>query len=145
MADDLTRVSELRLKLYVERFDETSAFYRDLLGYPVLTSWDRGPEDRGVMFDTGAGIVELLPRRGGPAPIQGCDLSLAVRDVFALWDALRDRAPVVHPLRHNPWGDTSFCIADPEGFRLTFFTPDRAAPPGAPTARRPSGPSPGGC
>lgn len=119
-----SKAHELRLKLYVRRFVASEAFYRDVLAYPVIERWDRGEGDRGVLFDTGSGVVELLDAGDDHVPIQGADLSLRVTDLDRLWRHLRQRAEVVHPPRHNPWGDTSFTIADPEGFRLTFFTPD---------------------
>ena len=31
-------------------------------------------------------------------------------------------------LRDNPWGDTSFCIAHPESFEVTFFTQAQLGP-----------------
>ena len=52
-----------------------------------------------------------------------CDVSLRVSDVQSLWNELKDRSQVIFGLRDNSWGDTSFCIADPGGFRLTFFSP----------------------
>jgi lactoylglutathione lyase len=33
-------VRELRLALTVENYDEAVAFYRDVLGLPLLESWD---------------------------------------------------------------------------------------------------------
>ena len=52
-------VRELRLALTVERYEEAVAFYRDLLGLPVLESFE-GPGGGGVVLDAGRATLELL-------------------------------------------------------------------------------------
>jgi uncharacterized glyoxalase superfamily protein PhnB len=74
------------------------------------------------MYDAGSAVFELLEHSSAEPHSPSFDVSLEVSDVQALWNDIRDRAEVVFALRDNPWGDTSFCIADPGGFRLTFFT-----------------------
>jgi len=118
----MLNATEFRLMLYVKDFDGMRKFYEEILCFPVLKSWDRGPQDKGIMFDTGSGIIELLLPKEEWQPIQGCKVSLEVKDVRALWNELKNVTPVVFSLQDNPWGDTSFCITDPEGFHLTFFT-----------------------
>lgn len=117
-------ITEFRLKLYPKDFQTVRNFYETTLNLPVVNEWDRGEGDKGVMFQVGPAILELLTPEASYAPIQGTDLSLAVPNVQVLWEQLKDKAPVLFPLRHNKWGDMSFCIADPEGFALTFFTKD---------------------
>jgi hypothetical protein len=116
------KIQELRLKLYVKDFLVERHFYEEVLCFAIQRSWDRGADDRGVMFDTGSGIIELLPAGDNYLPPQGCDVSLGVEDVWSLWQSLQNNASIVHKLRDNSWGDTSFCISDPEGFNLTFFS-----------------------
>lgn len=101
-------------------------FYEKVLCFPIVHSWDRSADDQGVMFDTGSGIIELLSASDQYLSVQGCDVSLRVEDVWSLWLQLQSQAPIIHPLRDNAWGDTSFCLADPEGFRLTFFSKTRS-------------------
>jgi predicted enzyme related to lactoylglutathione lyase len=120
--DKLSTVTEVRVKLYPKDYVAARRFYEEILEWPEKHSWDGGPGNRGVMFDMGAGILELLSKPTETEVIQGCDLSLRVADVWTLWEQLKNKAWVVFPLRHNAWGDDSFCIADPEGFELTFFT-----------------------
>lgn len=122
--NDLTKVSEFRFKLYVKEFDRTREFYEHLLEFPVLHSWNRGDKDRGIMFDTGAGIIELLSPPDGYKPLKGCGLSLEVQNVEKLWEKLKDHPGIIFGLRKNNWGDTSFCINDPGSLRITFFTKD---------------------
>jgi len=115
-------VKQFRLKLYPKDFARVRSFYETYLGFPVINEWDRGEDDRGVMFTVGSAILELLSPEGGYKPISGSDLSLEVPNVTELWEQVKDDGNIVHSLRDNPWGDTSFCISDPEGFAITFFT-----------------------
>lgn len=96
-------------------------FYEKTLGFPVLKEWDRGEADWGVMFQAGPAILELLSPENMYHPIAGSGLSLEVPNVRELWASLKNTASVVFELRDNSWGDSSFCIADPEGFEMTFF------------------------
>jgi catechol 2,3-dioxygenase-like lactoylglutathione lyase family enzyme len=118
----LTKVQEFRLKLYVKDFDKSKEFYQQLLGYPVVNEWDRGEEDKGVMFNTGSAIIELLTPEDGYVPLQGTGISLEVVDVKALWNNIKTQVEIVFELRNNEWGDTSFAIKDPDGYKITFFT-----------------------
>jgi uncharacterized glyoxalase superfamily protein PhnB len=89
-----------------------------------LNEWDRGKTDQGVMFQVGPAVLEVLTPESVYQPIVGSGLSLEVPDVRELWTRLKDKVAVIFELRDNSWGDKSFCIADPEGFEITFFTKD---------------------
>jgi hypothetical protein len=119
------QVNEFRLKLFVRDFENMREFYTIVLGFESVGGWDNGPDDCGVLLDTGAGIVELISAGSQYKPVQGCDVSFGVNDVWTLWENLQGEM-IVHPLRQNYWGDSSFCLSDPEGFRLTFFSKDKA-------------------
>lgn len=117
-------VTEFRFKLYPIDFDTSHAFYSKTLGFPVVHEWNSSPTDRGVMFNTGTAIIELLSPHGDYTQPSGCALSLEVDDVHALWDQLHHQCTIQFALRHNEWGDTSFAITDPQGLSITFFTKD---------------------
>jgi len=119
---NLISVTEFRLKLYPKDFIVVRDFYENNLGFPVVKEWDRGENDRGVMFDVGGTILELLSPKNGYKPVAGADISLHVDDVWKLWEAMKDSEEIIFALRDNQWGDTSFRISDPEGFAITFFT-----------------------
>ncbi|MDQ5972457.1 MAG: hypothetical protein QG553_616 [Patescibacteria group bacterium] len=121
----LTSVKEFRLKLYPKDFKLVRDFYEHKLGFPVFHEWDNGPVNKGVMFSVGSTTLELLSPADGYKPVQGADVSWEVTDVNSLWEKLKDNTPIVHGLRHNSWGDTSFRITDPEGFHISFFTKDK--------------------
>ena len=111
-------IREFRLKLYVSDLAERRRFYEDTIGWPILKDWGSG-----VMYQAGPAIFELLNQLNSEPHNSSCDVSLEVPDVHALWHRLSECTFVVFALRENSWGDTSFCIADPGGFRLTFFSP----------------------
>lgn len=117
----LTKTSEFRLKLYPSNFGLVKEFYRDILKFPIVKQWDDGPDNKGVMFSTGVAIIELLST-DHYVPVQGCGVSLRVADVVQLWGKFKDVDYIEHPLRENSWGDRSFGIKDPEGFKITFFS-----------------------
>lgn len=117
-------IKEFRLKLYPHNFREVRSFYENTLGFKAIEEWDRGELEKGVMFEVGGTILELLSPKEGYAQPSGVDVSWEVSDVEFLWQKMKDMPNVVFKLRHNSWGDSSFCIADPEGFRITFFTRD---------------------
>lgn len=121
---ELTHVTEFRFKLYPKDFYKVRDFYENTLGYQIVDSWD-SKDDKGIMFDTGDAILELLTPKDGYKPVRGAGLSLMVKDVWALWERLKDHPNIIKPISSQPssWGDVGFRIADPEGFQITFFTP----------------------
>lgn len=123
----LTKTTQFRLKLYPKDFYKVKDFYENVLGFPILNRWD-GMDNKGIMFDTGMAIIELLTPKDGYVPIQGSNVSLQVADVWTLWEKLKDHSNIVKPLNLRPWGDMAFRIADPEGFQITFFTPNKLRP-----------------
>ncbi len=118
----MLEIGEFRLKLYPKDFAKVRSFYEDKMSLSVIKEWDRGDDDRGVMFRVGTAVLELLSSKQSYKPISGVDVSLETSDVRGLWVKMKDSDNVVFPLRDNEWGDTSFCVTDPEGFKITFFT-----------------------
>jgi len=118
----LTEVKEFRVKLYPKDFEKVRSFYEKDLQFTVVNEWEGGEYDKGVMFNVGGTILELLFPAEGYKQVAGCSFSLEVNDVHALWDTMKNGKNIVFPIRDNAWEDTSFCISDPEGFEITFFT-----------------------
>lgn len=116
----LTKVSEFRLKLYPKDFSKMRQFYEEKLGFKVVHQW--GGETRGVMFKLGTTILEIVEGRAQSSSFRGTGVSLEVKDVHKLWEEFKSYKKTIHKLRRNQWGDVSFSIADPEGFKVTFFT-----------------------
>jgi uncharacterized glyoxalase superfamily protein PhnB len=117
------KINEFRLKLYPEDFFKQRSFYKDVLGFKITHEWDR-EDSKGVMFDIGGTTLEFMwPQEDGLADMAtGSGLSLAVDDVHALFNGLKDKVKLTHEIRDNPWGDTSFGIKDPNGYKISFYT-----------------------
>jgi lactoylglutathione lyase len=124
-------VRELRLALTVEDYDQALAFYRDVLGLPLLESWDQ-PAGGGAVLDAGRATLELLSvpqaelvdqvevgaRVAGPVRVAlevADSAGTARRLVAAGAQALAD--PVVTPWRHR-----NVRLRAPDGLQLTLFT-----------------------
>jgi lactoylglutathione lyase len=124
-------VRELRLALTVERYAEAVAFYRDVLGLPVVEAWD-GPDGSGAVLDAGRATLELLSvpqaelvdrvevgaRVAGPVRVAlevADSVETAGRLVRGGAEALAE--PVVTPWRHR-----NVRVRAPDGMQLTLFT-----------------------
>jgi catechol 2,3-dioxygenase-like lactoylglutathione lyase family enzyme len=127
-------VRELRLALTVERYEEAVAFYRDLLGLPVLESFE-GPGEGpggGVVLDAGRATLELLSvgqaelvdeievgsRVAGPVRV-----ALEVADSAELASRLAagGAEPLADPVV-TPWSHRNVRLRAPDGLQLTLFT-----------------------
>ena len=124
-------VRELRLALTVERYEEAVAFYRDVLGLPVVEAFE-GPGGGGVVLDAGRATLELLAagqaelvdeievgsRVAGPVRV-----ALEVADSADL--ARRLTAGGAEPLADpvvTPWNHRNARLRAPDGLQLTLFT-----------------------
>jgi catechol 2,3-dioxygenase-like lactoylglutathione lyase family enzyme len=123
-------MAQFRFCYFTPKYEETVAFYREGLGLSLLESWDRNPEDRGSLLQAAGGIIEVLARPQGPSdhlwddrPPQGAMMVIEVDDV----DAVHRRAagknlPVTQPPIDQSWGHRSFCVREPNGLTVYFFS-----------------------
>src|SRR6188768_3237786 len=93
---------EFRFCYATNNYDETIAFYRDLLGWEAFRSWDRGPMERGSLFRSpnGTGLIEIVEGPDHP-DLQG-SLYVEVDDV----DAWHDRITKAGITIDKPLADT---------------------------------------
>ena|ERR1700675_692837 len=126
-------VKELRLALTSEDYEGALRFYRDVLGLPVLSSWER-ESGSGAILDAGRATLELLsPKQaeqideievGEPGVSGPLRIALEVADSVELAGRLAAAgaeqlgAPIV-----TPWSDRNVRLRTPEGIQLTLFTP----------------------
>ncbi|TML43637.1 MAG: VOC family protein [Actinobacteria bacterium] len=126
-------VKELRLALTSEDYVGALRFYRDVLGLPVLSSWER-ESGSGTILDAGRATLELLsPEQAeqidkleaGETGVSGpLRVALEVADSVELAERLTAAGaeqlaiPVV-----TPWSDRNVRLRTPEGIQLTLFTP----------------------
>src|ERR1700745_2280448 len=127
----MTNVTELRIALTVEDFDQALAFYRDALGLEQLADWSSAT-GRVVALDAGRATLELFDhaqaesvdaieagRRGsgpGRLAVKGADSEDMARRLVAA-GAVQVAPPVV-----TPWGDRNARVRAPDGMQLTLFT-----------------------
>jgi catechol 2,3-dioxygenase-like lactoylglutathione lyase family enzyme len=98
--------------------DRSHAFYGTVLGLAVAREFGT-PEDRGVVYFLGNGLLEVSGRSDRPRP--GPTLWLQVRDVAAEHARLTDAGvAVTRPPRREAWGLVEMWIEDPDGVAIVL-------------------------
>jgi lactoylglutathione lyase len=126
-------VKELRLALTSEDYEAALRFYRDVLGLPVVSSWER-ETGSGSILDAGRARLELLsPEQAeqideietGETGVSGLlRIALEVEDSVELARRLTAAgAEQFGPPVVTPWSDRNVRLRTPEGIQLTLFTP----------------------
>ena len=108
-----------RLLLRPSDLDRSHRFYRDVLGLAIYREFGP-PEDPGVVFFLGPGLLEVAGRGPGPAG-RSVMIWIQVRDVRA--EHARLAAAGVRVIREpaaEPWGLTEMWIEDPDGIRIVL-------------------------
>jgi catechol 2,3-dioxygenase-like lactoylglutathione lyase family enzyme len=125
-------VTELRIALTVQNFDQALAFYRDALGLGQIADWSSGT-GRVVVLDVGRATLELLDDAQAEtvdAIEAGRRVSGTVRLAVQVADSedlaarlVAAGAGQVAPPVLTPWGDRNARVQAPDGMQLTLFTP----------------------
>jgi catechol 2,3-dioxygenase-like lactoylglutathione lyase family enzyme len=120
-----------RFAYFTPKYEETIAFYRHGLDLTSIESWDRTPDDRGTLFGVASGVIEVLALPGDQQsdhlwddrPPQGAFMVIEVDQVDSLYQRAVERGlPMQHELKAQRWGHRSFCIREPNGLTLNFFS-----------------------
>jgi len=127
----MANVTELRVALTVEDFDQALAFYRDVLGLEQLADWSSGT-GRVVALDAGRATLELFDQAQADsvdAIEAGRRVSGTVRFAVRVADSedmtvrlVAAGAGRVAPPVMTPWGDRNARVQAPDGMQLTLFT-----------------------
>ncbi|MGW7434267.1 VOC family protein [Streptomyces sp. NPDC054861] len=108
--------------LYVSDQDEALAFYRDVLGFELVTDVDMGQGARWLeVRPSGAQTSIVLSDAAafGKSPGGGAYLIFAADDVAATVQQLRERGAEVSDPKVEPWG--TYALVDaPDGHKLHF-------------------------
>ena len=123
-------MAQFRFCYFTPKYEETVAFYRDRLELTLAESWDRDRDDRGSLFEAAAGLIEVIAKPEGPSdhhwdtrPPQGAMIVIEVDDVTEQYGRVKaNHIPIVDPLKDQSWGHRSFCIREPNGLLLYFFS-----------------------
>ena len=117
--------------------DRSRRFYRDVLGLAVYREFGP-PEDPGVVFFLGPGLLEVSGHSAGPAG-RSVMIWIQVRDVRSERARLAAAGvPVIREPVAEPWGLTEMWIEDPDGIRIVLVE----VPAGHPLRRDPRSASP---
>jgi methylmalonyl-CoA/ethylmalonyl-CoA epimerase len=127
----MTGVTELRVTLTVEDFDQALAFYRDALGLEQVADWS-SESGRVVALDAGRATLELFDQAQAEsvdAIEAGRRVSGTVRFAIRVADSegmarrlVAAGAAQVAPPVITPWGDRNARVQAPDGMQLTLFT-----------------------
>jgi uncharacterized glyoxalase superfamily protein PhnB len=123
---------QFRFSYFTPHYTETLAFYSRCLGFPVLDSWDRSPDDKGTVFGAASGRIEVLFHPLDPdssdhlfddrAP-QGAFMVIEVEDVDSFHARVSGSGVAVEQaLKDQSWGHRSFVVAEPNGLKLYFYS-----------------------
>jgi catechol 2,3-dioxygenase-like lactoylglutathione lyase family enzyme len=101
------------------RFDESRAFYTDVLGFEVGMDMDWVMT---FVSPTNPTAQVILISEDASAPVVP-QMSVEVDDVDAVYaEAVRQGLEIVHPLTDEPWGVRRFFVRDPNGIVVNVLT-----------------------
>ena len=103
-------------------FERSLAFYRDTLGWALVTSWGDAGTGRGAVLSGGAIKLVLVERTAasGGARGNGPAIHLDIHDVDKRFEAIPPGEHVVVPPGTNERGARWFVVRDPDGNLVAF-------------------------
>ena len=108
-----------RILLRPSDLDRSRHFYRDVLGLAIYREFGP-PDDPGVVFFLGPGLLEVSGHAAGPAG-HSVMIWIQVRDVHAEHARLAAAAvPMTREPATEPWGLTEMWIQDPDGIQIVL-------------------------
>jgi catechol 2,3-dioxygenase-like lactoylglutathione lyase family enzyme len=119
-------VENTHTRLLVSKFKECFAFYRDVMGFPVMWGDESGTY---ASFDVGDHILALFmrdlmaeaigaePPRPRPEQQDYVCLTFDVQDVDTAYQTLKHKGadPITEPHDREDWGVRCFHLRDPDG------------------------------
>ena len=129
----MANVTELRVTLTVNDFDQALAFYRDALGLGQIADWSSGA-GRVVALNAGRATLELFDSAQAETVDEieaGRRVSGKIRFAVKVTDSedmarrlVAAGAAQVAPPVMTPWGDRNARVQAPDGMQLTLFSPE---------------------
>jgi catechol 2,3-dioxygenase-like lactoylglutathione lyase family enzyme len=108
-----------RILLRPSDLDRSRRFYRDVLGLALYREFGP-PDDPGVVFFLGPGLLEVSGHTAGPAG-HSVMIWLQVRDVHAEHARLAAAGvPIIRAPATEPRGLTEMWIQDPDGIQIVL-------------------------
>jgi catechol 2,3-dioxygenase-like lactoylglutathione lyase family enzyme len=123
------QLTKLTPNLVVSDISRSIEFYRDVLGFTLLTTVPDAPPY--VFAIVQSGPVEIFLNAPEPAiaeypAFKGRELGgtftmfIEVTGIDRMHDELKSRIPIVAPLETKWYGVTEFVTSDPDGYLITF-------------------------
>lgn len=120
-----------RFTYFTHQYQETFEFYEKILGFELDHSWDRSEYDKGALFKSGTGLIEIL-RAPNDASLenagldyrtpQGAFMCIQVWEIDQLFEKYKSKGiSFKQEITDQPWGHRSFSALDPNGIVLFFF------------------------
>lgn len=124
-------VTELRIALTVENFDEALTFYRDTLGLEEIAMWV-ADGSKAVLLGAGRARLELFDE-GQARLVDEIEVGRRVAGPVRLALEVADSAATAEQLEAagatrlggpllTPWNDLNVRLEAPDGMQLTLFT-----------------------
>lgn len=130
VSDAVLKPQQMRMVIRAYDLERSLEFYRDILGLPLLASWDR-PDGAGHVLDAGGGVVELIGKTPGSAarggwdfimPVAKYEILLVVPSARAAHDALKAKGlEPSEPLETTSWGASRFAVLDPDETPVVYL------------------------
>lgn len=119
--------------LVVADLDRSLAFYRDVLGFKVVTTVPDAPpfafawlqRDAVSVFVNSEESAKARASAGTNMLFIAIQADEAASGIDALFHAVKDRAPVTMDLVDQFYGMREFAIKDPDGYSVIFAQPIR--------------------
>ena len=116
-------VTGMKTRIETQKFDESIAFYTELVGLTVIDSWDE-EGDRGAILGLdgmkdGQAFLELAPTAETEAH-GAISLQFRVDDIDVVAERLKGRWEFRGP-EVRPWGSTYLYLTDPSGVRVILY------------------------
>lgn len=122
---------KFRFTYFTDKYEETCRFYANKLGFNLEHSWDINKEDKGSLFSTGEGLIEIMHRPNDKVEKipgldyrvpQGVFMCIQVWNVDTLYKKLKSLdIPFKQDIVNQSWGHRSFSIIEPNGLVLFFY------------------------
>lgn len=127
----MDNVTELRLVITVDDYDQALAFYRDELGLPARAEYSAPNGGRVILLDAGRATVELADHAQAEYIDEvevGRRVAGHLRVGFKVPDAATATrrltgagATVIAEPTHTPWNSLNARLTAPDGLQLTLF------------------------
>ena len=123
------KLTGLTPNVFTSDLHRSLEFYRGVLGFAVtVTVPDAAPFVFAWLQRDGVSVflndLEAARHEDPNVPFvvgqSGISMFIHLEGVEELWSQVKDRAPVVMPLKQQWYGMTEFSVADPDGYVITF-------------------------